>query len=408
MSIYHSTELFFHWEEDTIQKVEETPGSCTYYVQFPCKCVRCPECGAETRSVKDYRKQVIYLGVFNNTHCYANVRKRRYFCAQCKHAFFEKIPGVRRYQRRSQSVQEAIIDDCLKTFSFSEVAYRFNVSVTTVLRYFSFISPARPQTLPEVISIDEFRGNAHGQKYQVLITDPEKKEVLDVLPRRQTDDIIKYFLQFSHAIRAKVKFVIMDLSPIFRKAIETVFPHAVIIGDRFHIFRTVFNSMENVRKRVQKNMNKKGIAFKRSKYLFAKNMEDINEEDSIRLSNLLFKSKDLRYAYYLKECFHRILKMKDEASVKEFLDEWLSLIAESGLPEFKHILRSFSMWRNEIVEGILRPYSNGYIEGVNNRIKVIKRISFGLRNFDRFRTRIMCCVFVSKRKTSSSSEDITA
>ena len=94
---------------------------------------------------------------------------------------------------------------------------------------------------------------------------------------------------------------------------------------------------------------------------------------------MLGKAKDLGYAYMLKECFRKVLK-HDALSIRIFLDRWLELVASSGLKEFKSILTTFKEWNGEIIRGFISRYSNGYIEGHNNKIKVVKRLSFGIKN----------------------------
>ena len=81
--------------------------------------------------------------------------------------------------------------------------------------------------------------------------------------------------------------------------------------------------------------------------------------------------------------------MKDPTSVKMFLSQWLTLVKESGVEEFRSVLKTFKDWENEILEGLTRTFSNGFTEGMNNKIKVLKRIAFGFKNFERFRARIL-------------------
>ena len=81
--------------------------------------------------------------------------------------------------------------------SFKTVAELNGVSVSTVIRYFDRIAVQRPLHLPSILSLDEFRGNAHGQRYQVAVNHPQTHEILDILPKRTTAEIIRYFSQYS-------------------------------------------------------------------------------------------------------------------------------------------------------------------------------------------------------------------
>uniref|UniRef100_UPI003080E9A6 transposase n=1 Tax=Acidaminococcus timonensis TaxID=1871002 RepID=UPI003080E9A6 len=91
----------------------------------------------------------------------------------------------------------------------------------------------------------------------------------------------------------------------------------------------------------------------------------------------------------LKEAFFKVFSMKERSAVDSFLSRWLSLVEESGVEEFKSVIKTFTDWNTEILEGLSQVYSNGFTEGMNNKIKVLKRVAFGFRNFERFRSRIL-------------------
>ena len=382
-------EKLYALEEGSVKDLEILDDSFLIHIQFKRKVHICPNCCRTTYKIKDYHLQKIKLDSINTKPTYALVNKRRYYCPHCHKSFYEKTFISARYQRRSQSQVFHIINECAKKQSFTDIAKRYDISITTVIRYFSMLSMPCPINLPEVLSIDEFKGNAQGQKYQVAIVDPVAKKPLDILPRRNTDEIVRYFFKnFTYEKRCKVNLVVTDLSALFRKVIRTVFPNAKIVADRYHVTRLVNWAMERVRKRVQNTMGKERIYFKRSKYLINKNKENLKPEEFIKLETLLGKAKDLGYAYLLKECFRKVLK-HDTLSLPTFLNRWLELVASSGLKEFKSILTTFKEWNGEIIRGFISQYSNGYIEGHNNKIKVVKRLSFGIKNFNILRNRIL-------------------
>jgi Transposase and inactivated derivatives len=90
--------------------------------------------------------------------------------------------------------------------------------------------------LPEVLSIDEFKGNAGGEKFQCIITDAKNHTVLDILPNRKSADLIRYFLKFPRKQRLKVKYVVMDMSSLFRSVANVCFPKAVIVSDKYQLY----------------------------------------------------------------------------------------------------------------------------------------------------------------------------
>ncbi len=85
----------------------------------------------------------------------------------------------------------------------------------------------------------------------------------------------------------------------------------------------------------------------------------------------------------------KVLRFKDHTNISWALSAWIDLVKSADLPEMNSLVKSFTYWYEEIRSALIYPYSNGFTEGCNNKIKVLKRVSFGLRNFERFRNRIL-------------------
>ncbi|WP_412677461.1 ISL3 family transposase, partial [Bacillus smithii] len=79
-----------------------------------------------------------------------------------------------------------------------------------------------------------------------------------------------------------------------------------------------------------------------------------------------------------------------KTNAKRNLEHLYKVIEESGLEEYQYMKRTFKNWEKEILNSFLFPYTNGFIEGINNKIKVIKRMSYSIRNFKRLRNKVLC------------------
>ncbi len=111
------------------------------------------------------------------------------------------------------------------------------VSPSFIFRRMKDIQYKKPNRLPVVLSIDEFRGNADGQKFQGIITDPEHHKLLDIPPSRTQASLITYFKSFPN--RKEVIYFVMDMNYAYRELAETFIPKAMIVIDRFHFIRYV-------------------------------------------------------------------------------------------------------------------------------------------------------------------------
>ena len=390
MSIVNYTEIIFKIKEEYIKhtRVNED-GSVHFTLEIPVAEQVCPHCGASTRKSKGKRSRDVKFGAMQHHTVTATYLQRRYKCQECNHTFIEKNPFVSRYLRLSKSNLEYLFRQLGEKGSFTEMAKRSDVSVSTVIRYCSKLAIPKPAQLPTVLGIDEYKGNAEGQMYQVIITDLRNHSVVDILPKRETRALIQYFKTFSKEAREQVKYIVMDMCPLFKLVMQTMFSHAHIVADRYHVCRLVDWALERVRKREQKQIVTHSRMLKYNRRVLMKNPDTLTENERVKLLEILRISDDLRRAYGLRLGFRKIFKTYSIPNIERHIQLWLKIVESSHLPEFSNFKTSFISWFPQIVNAFALPYSNGFTEGCNNNIKVLKRISYGLRHFERFRVRIL-------------------
>ena len=374
-------------EDVIVKKVWEAGEEQHIEIELPRRAHNCPSCGTETDQIHDYRMQRIKDIASFGKNVYLHLRKRRYVCSSCGKRFYEKNNFLPRYHRMTNRKNARIIEDFRDTVSASYIAKKHNISVSTALRYFNLVSYSCKK-LPEVLSIDEFKGNADGEKYQTILTDPKNRKIMDILPNRKESDLIRYFRQFEN--RKEVKYFIMDMNPHFREVAEICFPKATIVIDRYHVTRQVIWALERVRKEVQKHLSGEWRRFcKHSKALLNKPPHKLTEEERQKLRIILGLSTRLEQAYYLKNDFLFLMHSPNSEVAEELLSYWILRAESAHLPEFYECTRAIHNWSKYILNAFDVPYTNGYTEGCNNKTKVLKRVCYGVRNFARFRNRIL-------------------
>lgn len=396
------TEFLHNIKEEYIEDTYITNGTFVFKIKLPRVTHTCPKCASKTDKIKDYRVRKINFGAMQGHKVQGEYKQRRYHCPLCKAAFSEENPFVNRYYQMSKSNIEHLYNKINETLSYTAIAKECNTSITTIIRFFSLLSIPSPKTLPGVIAIDEFKGNAEGYKYQVILTNPDTGEVLDILPKRDTQALILYFAAFKRRIRNNVKYIVMDMSAQFKHIMQMLFPHAHIVCDRYHVCRLVDWAVERVRKREQNKLSNHSRMLKQNKRILMKRYENLTDTEQMKLLEIFRISDDLRIAYGLRLSFRKIFHTYGKQQIQNHLLTWLQAVRESNLIEFKNFLTSFPSWLPQLVNAFLMPYSNGYTEGCNNKIKVLKRISYGLRHFGRFRVRIL---LLSKKKGTNHKSD---
>ena len=372
-----------------VTKVEHANTQIHVWLEPVLKMQVCPACLHETKRTHSYREQLVKDLPLQGLHCLLHLRKRRYYCPHCGTAFQEKLSFLARYQRNTKRLTSKVLSDYSCEHSTVSIAQRNGISAGTAVRIFDKVSYPMPK-LPRVLSIDEFKGNAGGRKYQCILTDPAKRNVLDILPSKNSEDLIAYFLKFPLEKRKQVQYLVMDMSLQFRDVMTACFPEASVITDKFHVCRYVTWALENVRKSEQKKFNdERRKYFKRSRWLLLARHEKLNEEQCQQLENMLMVSEKLRKAYWLKENFYVFMDSKNIDEARRNLKNWNLCFGVAQLEEFQRCFEIINKWQPYILRAFSMGYTNGFTEGCNNRIKVLKRNCYGVQNFTRFRNRIL-------------------
>lgn len=347
----------------------------------------CPHCGSITDRIHDYRSSILKDLPVMGKKLLLHYRKRRYHCPNCHRHFYESFSLLPKFCRITTRLVFYSIHLLKSRQSVSSVASLLGISNSTVFRRLKDIRYPKPSALPQVLSIDEFRGNAGRQKFQAILTDAKRHKLFDILPSRTQVSLMQYLNDFPN--KKDVRFFVTDMNQVYRDLAREYFPNAVIVVDKFHVVRYVTWALENVRKRIQKQMHpSKRKYFKRSRKLLLTHKHKLNEENLQALEVMLLQSPDLAAAYYLKELFYGFMASKSKAEAIPQLKKFLLAAQTSQLKEFDPCLTMLGNWSKYILNAFDCPYSNGYTEGMNHAIKVIKRNAFGYRNFENFRNRI--------------------
>ena len=380
------TEKLLGLQEVEVKNIIDKEESYEIEIEYPRKVCICPCCGEETNKIHDYRYQRIKeLPVFEKKVILI-LRKRRYVCS-CGKRFAEPNTFLARYQRMTKRAIVGLLEKLSDSRSYTAVAREFNISTTTVIRFFKNIQYNKPTKLPEVIGIDEFKGNSGGEKFHGILTDIGNRKVIDILKTRYEHDLCDYFKKYD---RTGVRYFVSDMYKPYAEIAEYYFPNATYVIDRYHWVRQAVWAFEAVRKEVQKQFSKKHrIYFKKSRYLLLKHQDKLNNDELQQVFIMLDISPTLSTAYFLKELLYSILGETDPDKQKKLFSDWIEEASESEIPSFVKCAKTYVNWFVPITNSFFCPYTNGFTEGCNNKIKVLKRNAYGLQNFKRFRNRIL-------------------
>ena len=246
--------------------------------------------------IHDYRIHKIKYGKFRNKCLYIFLKKRRLINCVTGKITTECFDFIPKRHRIHRDVCKQVIDKLRDTRSMTSVAKEFNISTSTVMRYFDLVSYPRLSTAPNVIGIDEFKGNTGGFAYNLIITNPKEHCVLDILKTRDLEYMKTYLNTLNK--RDCIEYVTQDMYEPFRRLCKSKFQNARIVADKYHYTRQITWAIENVRKREQKRMQKEErLFFKHGKRLLHRQIEKLKDElayniDIGRLTSNLYAIKD--------------------------------------------------------------------------------------------------------------------
>lgn len=330
--------------------------------------------------------------------------QRRYRCRDCGRTSRERHPqtlGAKRLTARFRS--SLALAACSQPWS--EIATREAVSwwrIGDAFDAWADDQPAFGGEAPRVISLDE---SSFKSKfiYHTVLSAPEQRRILELVEGRSRQSARQALAGMPLSWRQGIETVVIDMFWPFRQAIEEVLPHARVVADKFHVIRAVDNAAQRVRIRHGRRLTvvgrDGGLARQhnprfdprvwRGRWLFMRRTDNLSPGERAGLEQLLALHPQVGVAYWLKEAFAQIYQASDRAEAGDRLEVWVHHVRQANLPEFIGTWRVLQRWQDAILNYFDDPQTNGYAEGVTNKIKVLKRRGYGHRHSRRYRAKVL-------------------
>ena len=378
-------------------------GYLTYIPDF------CPKCGVVYDNLSMFEKHGFIISNIkipdvSGFKSILRLHKQRYLCKCCHKAFTLKSSIVDYGCFISKNTKWKIAKDLMEKRSEKDIAKANNVSPNTVERvmdsYYDTVKIYK-NYLPPILSFDEFKSvkSADGAM-SFHLCNGQNGQIIDIVEDRRLFSLMKYFAQYSHKSRSKVKIIIIDMYSPYVSLIKKMFPNALIIIDKFHLVQLISRSLNKTRIKIMKQDKKNYNKMKRYWKLLLKDRRDLNYEkwkkftcfpnlmtESDVVTYIIDQNIELKETYLLYQSLLKAFKEKDKTLFLNALDNTNEHVSEY----MKTSIKTLKEFQNNILNTFNHNYHNGFIEGNNNFIKVIKRIAFGFRSFRRFKARIMIC-----------------
>src|SRR5690625_1157655 len=366
----------------------------------------CPKCGSVPNFYKHGKKKQLFFDLpMHAKRVGIYVKRQRYKCRDCNETFFENLP----YMDVNRSVTNRLIDwiqEANLGKTFTSVADDIGVDEKTVRNIFNdYVSELEARTefrTHKWLGLDEVHLL---NNYRFVVTDVEKKSVIDILRKRNKDVVISYLSKFKDI--DKVELVAMDMWRPYKDAVNMVIPHAKIVIDKFHVVKLANETLEKIRKANRQNvLTKERRQLMRDCYVLLTRRKDLNDfDDQIKLQIWTDMFPLLGRAYELKEQFFDIYEAKTVDEAYKFYQEWLSNVPKELMTYFEDLIKAMTNWEEEIFNYFTSPITNAYTESLNRLIKTINHIGRGY-SFEALRAKILFTQGYRKVKRKKKFKEI--
>lgn len=369
----------------------------------------CPHCGVINEGFNDIikwnfkRNCKIKVTKVANYNAILLLDKQRFYCKHCNRTFTASTNVVDFHKQISNDTRLSIILELMNKGSEKDISIRNNVSTNSTNRILDEISNdtivKNNGLLPEILGIDEFSATKDTiSKMAFIIINQTDRNIFDINNSRHSNDIDKYFRNYSKKERDKVKFITLDLYKPYYKLMHSLFRNAILIPDRFHIVVQVRNALDKTRIKLCTKSNPNYSKLKKYWKLILKDKRELDKDN--KKYQKCFKKEMSQYdivtyllntneeLYQTYQVYQSILYSIDTRNK----DIFLSIINGKNLKVSKYMkkaIKTFKNMKEYIVNAFDYEYSNGIVEGTNNLIKQIKHTACGYRKFKHLKARIM-------------------
>jgi transposase len=361
----------------------------------------CPHCGARDLVVKERPRVMARDLPLAGRITRLWWRKRRYRCRGCGRTHTEQNPALPSRQRVSARFRERLALRAAGGGAHAEIAREERTSRYQVARSLELLA-LRPAGLVRRLSLDEAQ-HRRGRELATVVSDVDRRRVVEVLDGRSRPRVERYLRGLGEEARRAIEVVSIDPYEPYRQAIRAELPGARIVCDPFHLVRGANTALDAVRRERQRQVGRrrpKGVRrsghlarwrpeLYRARHRLLKARERLSEPERRRLCELFAADPVLGAAWELKEAFRAIYRAQDREEAAARLERFLGAVARNAIPAFSSFAAGVGAWREELLAYFEEPTTNGYAEGVINKVKVIKRRAYGLPSFASFRRRVL-------------------
>jgi transposase len=352
---------------------------------------KCRDCKSTNVIFKGVQTRFFHMPPLGRKRCALELVIHRICCKDCGSLYWPKLQFMDGKKRYTRSFALTVLD-LLQFATIAAVADYLQVG-------WDLIKMIHKQKLQRIyrnprlndlvyLGIDEF-SIRKGHSYMTIFVNLQTGQILHAVEGRTVENLTP-FLQTLRRKAKKLKAVAMDMSTSYIKAVEEELSHVDIVFDRYHISALANKAIDDLRKLLQSEADEEGQkCLKGSRFLFLKNYPNLNNDNKVRLQNILDRNKPLFHMHYMKELLRLFWQFSNKERARQFLQLWCEFALESEIAPFERLGKTLEKYKEQILNYFTHRITNGVVEGINNKIKTLKRQAYGFRDMEYFKLRLL-------------------
>jgi transposase len=350
----------------------------------------CPKCLSSCSRVQESRLRCIRDLPILERPVFLWLHVRRFECADCHHRPWEKSETFGRHVKWTERLYNQVRQEYLHGCPCRQLAHRYGLSERTVFRWtFERSRGGRPRLLGRAIGIDDY-ARRKGHRYNTSIVDLDKGRPIATFKGRRADDVLAWFKSRPQSELKRVEVVVLDMSKTYASAVKELFGESVQVIDRFHVVQRAVDALDEVLRSVQKQLHAEAAkALKKLRRRWLKSANQLHVDELIARYEWRRRFPQLREMIDWVQDLRLWFERTYEKPAREALSKLIERASQSAQEPLKRMAGTLTRWFEPIVHYVRNRYSNGITEGFNNKIKLIQRMAYGLRNEHNRRKRIM-------------------
>ncbi len=379
-----------------VQDCQQIEEALVFSVAINKKTAVCPRCGQSSHHIHQNKQRLIRDLPWGNKEVFLKINRRRFKCKKCQKPFSESLYFVGNRKNFTDRYGNNLVQQVINS-DVKNVAQNNKLKPEQVWSMVMYISqkilPINLNSLKK-LGIDEISLVKGQGKFIVVLVDLEAHKLIGLVSERKQSKIKEVMISWGEKTLAKIEEVSIDMTGNYKHLIQKICPNAEITVDRFHVTKMVHQELNQARieqKKVAQSLdfqerNKLFNGLKGSKFVLLKSVDKLSNRQKNKLKLVKEASPLIEIMHELKEELHDVFENSKNLGVGTLrLIDWL----KKAEPYYKKSVKTILRWFSEIVGYFSSRTTNGVVEGINNKLKLLKRSGFGFRNFHNFELRAL-------------------